>query len=148
MIEPLDIVNAARREKGTPFHHQGRATRMGIDCIGLLVMVARELGIPHQDETVYGREPSPEELRKGLEASGLVEIDPSDRQLGDVLVFWIKNRERPRHVGIQTDLYGEGLIHTYADVAKVVEHALDGFWRRRIAWVWRFPGVRVLEVAG
>lgn len=141
MITGQDVVDAAREMKGTPFHHQGRSPGLGIDCIGLLVAVAKSLGIEHQDSTQYGRDPSPAELRAGLENSGLVEVATEDARVGDVLVFWIRRADKPKHVGILTGYLKAGLIHTYADVGSVVEHVLDDFWRKRICGAWRYPGV-------
>ena len=45
MTCPVDIVKAARTYIGTPFHHRERQPGIALDCVGLLVCVARELGI-------------------------------------------------------------------------------------------------------
>jgi cell wall-associated NlpC family hydrolase len=49
-----DIVAAARTYLGVPWRHQGR-TRAGLDCAGLIVMVARDLALSDYDSTAYGR---------------------------------------------------------------------------------------------
>ena len=43
--EREQIVSVARAAVGTPWHHQGRVAGLGLDCIGLLVHVARELDL-------------------------------------------------------------------------------------------------------
>jgi len=44
------MIEAARRCIGTPFHHQGRASGIGLDCIGLIVIALRAaLREEHQD---------------------------------------------------------------------------------------------------
>ena len=42
----------------------------------------------------------------------------------------------PQHVALITD---KGIIHSYSGVGKVVEHALDESWRRRIVAAYRYP---------
>lgn len=138
MIRPEDIVAAAREQIGTAFHHQGRCSGVGLDCIGLLVHVARALGIPHEDSTAYGRWPRPHMLRAGLANAGLISLGEVKPKIGDVVEITMTKPGRVRHVAIVTD---RGLLHTYADVGKVVEHGLDEAWRSRIEGVWRFPGV-------
>lgn len=52
-----DIVEYARTWIGTRWRHQGRSTS-GIDCAGLLIMVARHFDLPHGDMLGYRRDPS------------------------------------------------------------------------------------------
>jgi len=47
---------AARAWLGIPWRHQGRSAR-GVDCAGLVVLVARELGLADYDKQTYGRRP-------------------------------------------------------------------------------------------
>lgn len=132
------IVAKAREYLGTPFHHQGRVKKAGIDCIGLLVGVAKELGVFHYDRTDYPRLPDGKslmaELRKVLDEIKIEEARP-----GDVLVFWFSRSTRhPQHVGIKTDL---GVIHTYEKCRRVVEGPA-GKWTKNITHAFRFRGVK------
>jgi len=43
--EREQIVSVARAAVGTPWRHQRRVAGLGLDCIGLLVHVARELDL-------------------------------------------------------------------------------------------------------
>lgn len=131
------IVAEARTYIGTPFHHQGRLKGIGIDCIGLIVNVGKTFGLVDHDNTSYGRYPDGvtlmAELRKYLVEENIENIEP-----GDIAVYWFKNPKKPTHVGIVTDY---GLIHTYADIGKVVEHKLTKAWQKRLYAVFSFPEV-------
>ena len=132
--DELRIVQAARKWVGTKFHHQGRKKNIGVDCIGLWVGVAREIGLSVDDELDYPREPNGGRLELALEEY-LVE---SELKIGGVGLFKIKNE--PQHVGIFSD-YGDdiGLIHAYAQARKVAEHRLDDFWRDKLVRCFEFP---------
>ncbi len=52
-----DIVAQAREWLGVKWRHQGR-NRGGIDCAGLLLVVARHFDIPNGDMVGYRRNPS------------------------------------------------------------------------------------------
>lgn len=136
-----DIVAAARACFGLRFQHQGRITA-GIDCIGLLVLVARTLNVPHNDTATYKRFVRDGELHAGLLRAGLVEIPSAEAADGDVASFWYYREAVASHVGILATHEGRRtLIHTNAEVRKVVEQGLDGFWGEKLVKVYRFPGV-------
>lgn len=137
------IVEKARETLGTPFHHQGRLAGAGIDCVGLLVHVAKSLNIPHVDLAVYPLSPRGRWLEEILQKS-LLPIQASDAGVGDVVCFWMRRPDLPQHVGIVSEASNGKIlkiVHTYADVGKVVEHNFSGHWPNRIASVWRYPGV-------
>lgn len=61
-----EIVQYARTWLGVPWKHQGRSQR-GVDCAGLLVMVADHFSLPYEDLMGYGRQPDGrflEQIRK------------------------------------------------------------------------------------
>ncbi|MDX1974482.1 MAG: hypothetical protein SFT92_02275 [Rickettsiales bacterium] len=143
MTLPQRIVDCARSWIGTRFHHQGRlkctaTDKGGVDCLGLLVGIARELELTMEDgtplssldQTDYTLTPDTDLLRQKL-AQALLEIDPDDASLGDVLLLSMDGR--PQHMGIVSDTpHGYGLIHAYAPSRAVVEHELDRYWRKKI----------------
>lgn len=133
MTARQEIVIAARSFLGTRWHHQGR-NRAGIDCIGLVVAVAHELGLLGELDTPnYGRIPDGRTLRAGLD----LYLQPTPTyQTGDVLLMRFETD--PQHVGIVSDI---GIIHAYAQMRKVVEHRIDEVWRKRIVCAYSFPGV-------
>lgn len=49
------IIAKAREFIGTPYLHQGRVKGAGIDCCGLVIQVAKELGLSDYDLTGYSR---------------------------------------------------------------------------------------------
>ena len=153
-IRRADVVAHARRWIGTPYHHQASRIGIGADCIGLVRGVWRAL---YHDEPEalpgYGRDWSEATGRETLlEAARrhLVEIDASVAGPGDVLVFRYRSRAVAKHAGIiagPTDgsalLMGAApltLIHA-VEGAPVAEIALIGWWRRRIAAAFSFPGI-------
>lgn len=124
------IVDTARSYLGVPFVHQGRSKR-GVDCVGLLVCVAQDLGIPVSDDLQYGLNPDPVHLRAKL-AENLDPIAMTDVLPGDV--YLMRFDKDATHVAIVTD---RGIIHALSTVRGVVEHRLDAAWRARIRAAWR-----------
>lgn len=142
-LTPQHIVTQARTWKGTRFAHQGRLKKTGthkggVDCLGLLVGVAHELGLSaaRHDDTSYGHQPDTEKLYDGL-MSALFPVDEILMREGDVVLLTVDGRAQ--HLGIVADYPegGFGLIHAYAPARRVVEHRLDDEWMRAIAGVFR-----------
>jgi cell wall-associated NlpC family hydrolase len=131
-----DIIRVARTYIGTPFHHQGRLKGVGIDCVGLPVCVARELGIPLVDYTSYPRRPNGKTLQDAIERN-MDRLSLEEVGIGDLLVF--KLVRFPCHVGFRTDL---GVLHTYEGVGAVVEHSLTGAWLYRAVFGYRYRGMQ------
>lgn len=145
-IEPARIVAAARALLDVPYHHQGRDRRFGLDCVGLLIEVARDVGAKWHDLEGYSRDgritadgKGHSLLRSELEASLDEVVDLRQARDGDVLCFWISRELVPHHVGIKI---GNGLIHAAAQVngkrGKVVERARLGAWAHYLDSAWRF----------
>lgn len=136
MATRAQVLAEARRWLGTPFHHQGRLIGVGVDCVGLVVGVARALGIGVEDRCGYARLPDgaslAAELQRQLRPLPLGRAAP-----GDVLLLRI--RRQPQHVGF----LGEAatLIHAYSGADRVVETPLTGWWWQRVLTAYRFPGI-------
>jgi cell wall-associated NlpC family hydrolase len=134
MSTAAEVIACARTWVGVPFLHQGRS-RAGVDCIGLAIVVARELGLIDEtvDEPGYGRVP-----RGGLLGRALgqhCEPIAAPTPGGLVLMRW---RREPMHVAI----VGDGtLLHSYEAVGRVVEHGFDAQWRGRVVQAFWIPGV-------
>jgi len=165
-IRRADVVAHARRWIGTPYHHQASRVGVGADCIGLVRGVWRAL---YHDEPEplpgYGRDWSEATGRETLlEAARrhLVEIDASVARQGDVLVFRYRPGAVAKHAGIVAGPTESGRIPTGAafsappsaeaaatpltlihavEGAPVAEVTLIGWWRRRIAAAFSFPGI-------
>ncbi len=132
------MVAAARRWLGVPFRHQGRS-RLGVDCVGLVVRALEEAGLPVADDTAYGRRPDWRRLIGTARAQGFVAVAREDLRAGVIALFrgpdWA-------HLGIVS---GPGrVVHALgtATGGRVVEHRLDGqTWVPRLVAAWRHPGM-------
>ena len=138
MTREKQIIAAARSYLGVPFQHQGRS-RLGLDCLGLLVCIARDCNLRQGgvllsecDETTYGHYPDAHDLKRRLE---LVLSPCSSPALGSVVL--LSHDGAARHLGIVANYTASAeeysLIHAYAPARCVVEHRLDASWRKRIA---------------
>ena len=81
------ILKAAEKLIGCPFVHQGRSAETGVDCVGLLVVVAQMVGYPDiKDIEGYRRIPSSTVIKDTL-ADNLDEIAVEDARPGDVFLM-------------------------------------------------------------
>lgn len=137
MATPAQVIAAARAWVGVPWVHQGRSRR-GVDCAGLVVMVARELGLSTFDVAGYGRRPQPDTLLDALLDAGCAQ---RDMQPGMLLLM--RFRREPQHFALLADHPHGGLsiVHGLSTSGAVVEHRLDDAWARRIVSAWALPGV-------
>lgn len=140
-ITRMDAVAEARAWTGTPFQHQGCLKGVACDCIGLVKGVGVALGLVDYDDKHpkaqpflnYRLMPDSKKMREGLGVF-LVPIPVTEATLADILFLaWTKE---PQHVALISD---RGIIHSYSGVGKVVEHALDESWKRRITAAYRYP---------
>lgn len=133
---PRDAVVAAAREWiGTPFHHQGRLKGVGVDCVGVVIGVVKELGISDFDVGGYGHRPDSQEMER-LARQLMAEVPPAAARPGDVLLIEVDRQ--PQHLAFVT---GAGMLHAYAPLRRVVEHRIDEGWRARIVAAFSLPGV-------
>jgi len=129
------VVAAAREWLGTPFHHQGRLKGVGVDCVGVVIGVAKELGISDFDVDGYGHRPDSREMER-LARKLLAEVPADAVRLGDVLLIEVDSQ--PQHLAFVTPA---GMLHAYAPLRCVVEHRIDASWRARIIAAFSLPGV-------
>lgn len=57
---------------------------------------------------------------------------------GAILLFHFISRAWPQHAALVTD---RGILHSYGDVGRVVEHRLAGDLERALHSGWRFKGL-------
>lgn len=136
MATRADVIAAGRRCLGTPFRHQGRQPGRGLDCVGIIAWIARDLGLSDYDVTNYSRLPEGRGIFRHLEQAGLIEVPVMAARPGDILVMRFETD--PQHLALMTD---RGILHAYLGQAAVVEHRLDETWRARIVAAFQFPGV-------
>lgn len=132
------IVTLARSWLDVPFLHQGRS-RQGVDCAGLVICVARDLGVlpPDGDVTGYTRQPDGS-MQRACEHY----MTRSQPAVGNVFIMRFEGE--PQHMGFFTPYRHGGLavIHAVASHGKVVEHRLDNIWSKRIVRSYTFPGMQ------
>lgn len=135
------IVAEARSWIGTPWVHQHRTKGVAVDCAGLVIGVARALGVVADDFDVtgYGRQPDGTLLT--VCDTHLERITRDQMQPGDVVVVAVERD--PQHMGIVVPYRGAllALVHAASVAGKVIEHRLlfgHGMLYRR---AYRFPGV-------
>lgn len=147
MTTRAEVIAEARRWIGTRWRHHGRDAG-GLDCVGLLIVVARSLGLvpgatlDEIDRQVagYPRYPRGDMLRRLL----LEHLRPVDvTRPADVLLFRID--AEPQHVAVVAE-HPSGtfsIVHAYAPRPhRVIETILDDTWRRRMVAAFSLPGVR------
>lgn len=136
-VSPTQVIAAARGYLGAPFAHRGR-TRSGVDCAGLIIAVARDLGLQHPGKLYYSPLPA-----CGLITQMLAEyaVSISDPEPGCIVHLNVAGR--PQHLAFVGDHGDSGLslIHGHMTVGRVCEHRLDEKWERRIVGCWRMKGV-------
>ncbi len=127
------ISAAAKKYIGVPFIHQGRSVE-GMDCVGLLVQVAEDLGLEAHDFTAYSLRPQAKQLMKLIGKScDKVEGAPEP---GDILVFALLGPNWPQHAAIKTEA---GMVHSYrGGPNKVVEVSFDDHWKSKLHSTWRY----------
>lgn len=145
MTTRAEVIAVARSWLATPFHHQARAKGAGVDCIGLVIGVSRELGLVAADFDVrgYARVPDGRSLLT-LADQHMRRIDRGSMQAGDVIVVrWARD---PQHFAILADYAHGGLsiIHAYGQPGgggKVQEQRLDEAMLARFVAAYALPGV-------
>jgi NlpC/P60 family putative phage cell wall peptidase len=140
-VRRQDIVAETRSWIGTPYRHQASLKGVGCDCLGLVRGVWR---------AVVGAEPEPmlpyapdwaeatctESLAEAA-ARHLTAISSTDIAPGDVVLFRWRANLPAKHAAIVTA--ADMMVHAH-DGAAVAEVAMAPWWRRRLAFAFKFPG--------
>lgn len=136
MPNKLDYVEAARGWLDVRWLHQGRS-RQGIDCVGLLIVAAADLGITLPDMPGYRRSSDPAKFLGHVVANSLPESEPHPGAFG---IF--RDGTQPCHVGIFGERDGHlTLIHAYAGTGKVMEELFIHDWPLHLMSVRSIEGL-------
>lgn len=136
-MKPCELIKEARTWHGTPYQHQGR-TRHGVDCVGLAIRVAQDLGLTEFDIREYERTPS-NKLMKDLLMQNCILVNGSPLQ--PAMLLHMAFEKQPRHIAIVTSAEPLRIIHASSEHERVVEHVVDQKWRNRIRGAYMIPGV-------
>lgn len=145
MIAPLTrraIISEARTWIGTRYRHQGALKGVGCDCLGLVRGVWQNcIGSEPEQPPPYAPDWAEASGRESLAEAALRHLVPvglDDISGGEVLLFRWREGFVAKHAAIATS--GSTMIHAH-DGATVCEVAFSPWWRRRLAYAFRFPGV-------
>ena len=141
LITRQTIVAETRGWIGTPYRHQASLKGVGCDCLGLVRGVWRDLyGSEPEAPQPYGIDWAERGGEERLHAAALRHFGPPvpvrDMAAGDLLLFRWQDGVVAKHLGILSA--PDRFIHAY-EPAGVIESALVASWRRRVAWVFRWP---------
>ena len=136
MITNTQIVPVARTLINTPYAHHGRTPQVGVDCIGVVILVGHQLELFDYDYLNYSRDADGSLIR-------IVEKHcqplPTITE-GAIAVF--KLSAIPHHVGIISKFRESwGLIHAYQNTGKVREHEFIQWWQNKLVGLYAFPNV-------
>ncbi len=143
-----NVVAEARRWIDTPVAHRGRKLGVGVDCVGLVIMVGLALKVLQLPDVLsdawakYGLLPNPESMRRALDTY-LVRV-AGDHQDGDIGRFSLVRDGPPMHLAIMSTQAGRpAMIHARADIRRkrVVETGYAATWPEWNQGFWRYPGI-------
>lgn len=153
MVSRVQVVAAAREWAdyrwslngkdyvGVRWRHEGR-NKHGVDCCGLVICIAWQLGLSTYDIRGYGREPQAGFVRHFIEA-GCIPIPRDEACAGDIGLF--RSDKWPFHSGILAER-ADGvrtLIHSHLPNKRVIEQPFSELIVDNWTHALRFPGVEV-----
>lgn len=125
MVDQDAIVTMARTWIDVRWQHQGRSRAKGVDCVGLCLCVAKDLGVAIDDVSGYARRQDGRELMARLCAQ-LQPVAFDQRAAGNIALF--REGGFTVHVGFLARRDGiMNVIHAHARRRKVVEETLTKF---------------------
>lgn len=142
MTTRAEVVAEAYTWMGTPWRHQHRTKGVAVDCAGLVIGVARQLGLvpPDFDFTGYGRQADGTLL--AVCEQHMTRLPRDQMAAGDVLVVAVD--QDPQHMGLLVPYRhgGLALIHASSTARKVVETRV--MFARNFVFraAYRLPGVQ------
>lgn len=139
MTTRAQIVEQALTYKDVPWRHMGRS-RKGVDCIGLLICVGRDLGLcaPDFDTPPYSKHPD------GRMLEGFAEhcdrIPTHAIRPGSMLVFSYYGS--PYHTAIVIDPDTGAMVHALASARRcIVDLISNKQYGRTLIGAWDYRGV-------
>lgn len=145
MTTRVDVYTSARALIGTKYQHQGRLPGVALDCIGVPIVVAWDLGLVPRtfNVTGYPRVPDGQMLMQYSDQYMVRRAADAPLVAGVVIAAAIE--QDPQHFGILAPYRHGGLsiIHALADAhpPRVVETRFMPSARLRVVASFDLPGV-------
>lgn len=134
-----DIVQTARSYLGVKWKHMGR-DREGLDCVGLLIAVWRDLGYEPSEVPIPPYRLQPDGTMLDYFKRYMVRCPLLSIREGTAVVFSYFGS--PYHAGIVIDAKQRFIVHAFAQTRQVVVDDLDnGLHGRKLISAWDYPGV-------
>jgi cell wall-associated NlpC family hydrolase len=132
------IVTAARSYVGVRFAKSGRDRNRGVDCVGLLTLVGRDLGLDIQDMVDYNFEPKPDTFLNMIR-SQTDSVPTNGLKAGNIVL--LRQSIYPMHCGIigRTST-GMTVINANLHARSVVEQPIAD-WRDEIIELRDYRGI-------
>ena len=134
-----EIVARANEYVGTRYRQWGRSMTSGVDCIGLIICVGRDLGLTDHDTTTYSSRPNVPEFDRFMIDGGYVLRPYSELSHGDIIR--LSAPKWPVHSAIvEVDEHGDPwFIHAYLPYRKVAKERLTSGADMKLSSVWSYP---------
>lgn len=123
---------------GVRYRKQGRNSS-GLDCAGLVIVIAHLLDITDKDTTAYSDRPNVEEFTAFMIETGCKQLPMTQLAHGDIVR--LNTSGWPVHLGIYEidDRGQEWYIHAFLPHKKVTRDPFTDVVKRDLSSVWRFP---------
>ena len=131
------IVAAANRYVGTPWRRYGRS-EFGVDCVGLLICVAKDLNLCSYDNQSYSKEYKYEDLISNLVKAGCNFIPRYKIDIGDILVM--AHNSVGVHAAIYCGMEDNRVIHAHIRDKQVMISSFTKY-EKIVTSQYTFPGV-------
>lgn len=132
-----EIARAAESYLGTPYRRKGRS-RAGLDCVGLLVLVARDVGLDVSFADIPDYPDQPDGRLMPIFGQHLVRIGQQSRGVGSVVVF--TRGPSPCHAAIITTTAGQ-YVHAHNLRERVCRGSLRTIGAMRAVAFFDLPGL-------
>jgi len=137
-VKSKEIVAIAKGLVGVRYRHQGR-NQAGLDCAGLVIVIAHMLDLTDKDTTAYSRRPNATEFTAFMLEAGCTQLRNDGLEHGDIVR--LNTSGWPVHLGVYEidDRGQEWYTHAFLPHKKVTRDLFTDVVKRTMSSVWRFP---------